>query len=262
MTTIHAQLTLSLLQRYSLPVSPTWLTTFLNTTRQPHPPLPALTSTAHFRILASDITTSLSPTSPNTTFPSNLSSTGIKELRLPHSIPCQVLDIQDLGSSKWSQVEAIERVERGEEVRGREVIRTVPGITDEDDPQRQQNPTPAATGASTNQAGAAAAPTPKRSLGPHKLILQDSKGNKAVAFELSPIPRLWISNSVGEGADVGMAIGCKLVLQAGTVVRRGMVMLEARNVKVLGGKIESWDRKWREGRKGVLLEEVNAKGDA
>lgn len=123
---LHAQLSNALLTRHNLPVSTAWLTEFL-ASRGPNalPPLPALTSTAHFRLLASDIRTSLSPTTPKNVFPEDVAGVDTKERRLEGTVIVQVLDVIDVGSSKWSQVEAIESVERGEEVRGREVIRTV-----------------------------------------------------------------------------------------------------------------------------------------
>lgn len=57
-----------------------------------------------------------------------------------------------------------------------------------------------------------------------------------------------------------MQIGCKLLLKSGTNVRRGMVMLTPRNTVVMGGKVEEWDGKWREGRKAVLQKELNGVG--
>ena len=168
----------------------------------------------------------------------------MKERRLAGNVPVQVLDVIDVGVSKWNQFEAIERVERGEEVRGREVIRTVRGATDEDDDE-------AGTGNATGNAtvdGLGAAST-KRSQGPHKLVLQDADKTVVTAFELGDIPKVFIG-------DDGMCIGCKLILKAGTLVRRGMVMLTPETIIVLGGKIDSWDKKWREDRKKRLIEDV------
>lgn len=157
----------------------------------------------------------------------------------------QVLDIQDVGISKGAQIEAIERVERGEEVRGREVIRTVPGLEEGGGGEGGE----VANGVANVRGGGIG--TMKRSQGPHKLVVQDAKGTKVVAFELESVPRVWI------GED-GLGIGCKIVLHPGTVVRRGMVMLTPGSVRVLGGKVEPWDRLWREGRKARLLEGLGA----
>ncbi|KPI44273.1 uncharacterized protein AB675_8567 [Cyphellophora attinorum] len=270
MSALSTQLTTALQTRYSLTPAPAYLTTFLSSTRQPLPPLPALTSTLHFRILASDITTSLLA-SPSTTLPPGTSSTSTKEFRLTHAVPCQVLDIRDLGSSKWSQVEAIERVERGEEVRGREVIRTVPGLNDDGEHDGSTTgtatnghaptigtrglPTPAATAASST-APANSAATPKRSQGPHQLLLADAAGTQIRAFEHThPFPRLFITNDPTNNNE-GISIGAKILLQPNTLVRRGMVMLDPQTVKILGGKIESWDRAWRRGRKEGLIRGV------
>lgn len=278
---LQATLANALQTRYSLPASPAWLSGFLANARQPLPPLPALTSTAHFRILASDLTASLlkstvgTGTSTAALLPPTIGDVATKETRLhttangtatPIPIPVQVLDIQDIGSSAWSQVEAIERVERGEEVRGREVIRTVAALEDSDNEVAVD---PAASGPHTGgggrpisarsngavsnnaqQGATSASSAAKRSQGPHKLILQDAAGTKVTAFELETLPNLWI------GED-GMSIGCKMLLQPGTLVRRGMVMLTPSTVRILGGKIEPWDKKWREDRKKRLIEEVS-----
>ena len=106
-----------------LPVSTTWLRTFVSTLRPPIPPLPALASTAHFRALAADASVVLAP-SP--ALPRDVGDVGIQERRLGEEVVVQVLDVRDVGTSKHAQIEALERVERGEEVRGREVIRTLP----------------------------------------------------------------------------------------------------------------------------------------
>jgi RecQ-mediated genome instability protein 1 len=72
-----------------------------------------------------------------------------------------------------------------------------------------------------------------------------------------------IESVVGVGPS--MAIGAKLVLRD-FVVARGVVMLEPRSVEVLGGKVEVWDKKWREEKKKVLKERAgwseNGDGDA
>lgn len=275
---LHAQLTNSLLTRHNLPVSATWLTEFLSSRgSNAPPPLPALTSTAQFRVLASDIRTSLSPT-PADLFPEGVDDVNVKDRRLEGTVIVQVLDVVDIGSSKWSQVEAIERVERGEEIRGREVIRSVAedgsGITD-----------PAATagvggGDNVVNSGAASAtgsnpssitpPTAKKlTTGPHKLLIQDAKGTQVLAFELIKIPKIALSISASAAApattsslnpaqqslqidDPGMFIGCKLLLKPGTSVRRGVVMLRPEDCIVLGGKVEAWDKKWKAERKARL----------
>ncbi len=235
---LATQISTAILARHNLPVSPTWLAPFLSTTRTPPPPLPALTSTAQFRLLASDFTTSLSTANPTTLLPSDVNDPNVKERKLVGNVPVQVLDVEDIGSSKWSQIEAIERIERGEEVRGREVIRTLPNEAAEG---TGENPAPAGAG---NVA---------KSSGPHNLLLQDAKGTKVVAFEKTRVPKLGLG-------DEGMSIGMKVVLKAGSVVRRGVVILGPENVVVLGGKVEVWDNSWREGRKGRLKRAVEGEG--
>ena len=245
--TLAAQLSASLLERYQLSVSQAWLSNLISSltaTGRPLPPFSALLSTAHFRLLNSDFTTSLTLLNSQSTLPSDVGDVTVKEKRLAGTVPVQVLDVIDLGVSKWSQVEAIGRVEAGEEVRGREVIRTVRGATDDDgDGGGTHGGGARANGATTGTAST------KRSQGPHKLIVQDVDKTLAMAFELGDIPKIFIG-------DDGICIGCKLILKAGTLVRRGMVMLTPDTVTVLGGKIDSWDKKWRGDRKNRLTEDV------
>lgn len=265
--TLHAQLNASLLSRHNLSVSPAWLAEFLSSSsRGPNTPLLALTSTAQFRVLASDIRNSLSPASPENLLPEGVADVNVKERHLKGVVVVQVLDVIDIGSSMWSQVEAIERVERGEEVRGREVVRSVASGGED-----------GSGNAVTNGGGPAVAANnynnKKLSSGPHKLLIQDSKGTQVLAFELVKVPKIALSipasafappatGLVGTGNpaqqslqidDPGMFIGCKLLLKPGTVVRRGIVMLSPESCVVLGGKVEAWDRKWKAERKDRLV---------
>lgn len=265
---LHNQVSSTLVTKYHLNVNTQWLNDFLSSRGPNPPPLPALLSTAQFRLLASDITTSLSPPSTDL-LPSDIADVNVKERVLSGHVIVQVLDVLDIGSSKWSQVEAIERVERGEEIRGREVIRTVDGMEDEDG----SGPDPASTAArstsaATTNANANASSTntsnKKLSAGPHKLVVQDPRGTKVLAFELVKVPKIGLSiaaSAVLPGSqnsrpssqdDPGMYLGCKLLLKPGTVVRRGMVMLRPERCDVLGGKVEAWDKKWKEERKQTL----------
>ncbi|KAI9697843.1 MAG: hypothetical protein M1820_007630 [Bogoriella megaspora] len=198
-----------------------WLSNFLSTTR-PNTPLPALKQTALFRLLASDITTSLVP-SPTTVFPADIHDANIRERHLSRlSIPVQILDIEDLSRSRWSQVEAIESAEKGETTKGREVIRVVPG-----------------------EEGLAGESRDALSKGQHKLLLQDAKGTQVYGFELSAV----------EGVNLAMSIGAKLLL-TDVLVARGVVMMEPRTVTLLGGKIEALQKEWREGRKQALKDRI------
>ncbi|KAK5296253.1 hypothetical protein LTR43_002805 [Exophiala xenobiotica] len=207
-------------------------------------------------------------------FPGDVADVKVKARQLPGTVVVQVLDVLDVGSSKWSQVEAIERIEHGEEVRGREVIRTVDANGDEERP----DPTAAAvTGSTATEASSTT--NKKLTAGPHKLVVQDARGTKTLAFELEKIPNIGISISASAASpaahgdqafrpssqdDIGMYIGCKLVLKPGTVVRRGMIMLKPENCVVLGGKVEAWDAKWKQERKQtlntLLADEHNAGG--
>jgi RecQ-mediated genome instability protein 1 len=138
------------------------------------------------------------------------------------------MDIEDIGRSRWSQVEALEAQERGETTKGREVVRVLP-----------------ADDGGEAAAGGSAAGGQSSSAGPHKLLLQDAKGTKVYGLEVRGI----------QGVSVGMSIGAKLILRDFEVAR-GVIMLEPRCVEVLGGKVDAWDRKWREERKKVLKEKA------
>lgn len=192
----------------------------------------------------------------------------MKSVALTCDVPVQVVEVLDVGGSRYSQVEGIERVERGEEVRGREVIRSV----------RVGEEGPNDNGSGTGSSGSGSGATKKGSTGPHKLLLQDAAGTNTWAFELSRIEKITIVNSApvlstvvstitGSGTAAtsgqqlhsapqqpveGIQIGCKLILKSGTVVRRGVIMLTPGTTTFLGGRVEGWDRKWREGRKDAL----------
>ncbi|KEF62830.1 uncharacterized protein A1O9_00803 [Exophiala aquamarina CBS 119918] len=269
---MQAQLSASLLSRHNLSVSPAWLADFLSSSsRGPNAPLLALTSTAQFRVLASDIRNSLAPPAPENLLPEGVADVNVKERRLKGAVVVQVLDVIDIGSSMWSQVEAIERVERGEKIRGREVIRSVGGAGGGEDSGGAGGPTAASMSATGDK---------KLTSGPHKLLVQDAKGTQVLAFELVKIPKIALSNPASVAAppaaanaagnppqqslqvvdDPGMFIGCKLLLKPGTVVRRGVVMLTPEDSAVLGGKVEAWDRKWKAERKDRLTALI-AEGD-
>ncbi|RDL31786.1 Uncharacterized protein BP5553_09188 [Venustampulla echinocandica] len=239
------QLTTSLVQSGLPTPHPSFLQPILSSissTSQRTPPLSSLHATARLRLLASDLTgpNILSPTTPY--FPPNTSNVQIPSQTLSTDIPVQVLDIEDLGKSKWEQIEALESERKGETTKGREVIRVIPDSSD----NASSLSTPATqTSAAANQAST----TNIRSAGPFRLLLQDARGQKAWGFELKKVEKL--------GMPPYMAIGCKVVLKRGCKVARGMVLLEPATVVVLGGKIEALDKVWREGREGRLRDAVN-----
>lgn len=231
------QITAQIQSSLGLCVSPTWLNTLLaSPSFQRNIPASALTRTATFRVLASDFRESLTK-NPTSVFPADTYDPNIKERRLQGPIPVQVLDIEDIGSSLWSQVESIERIERGEAIRGREIVRTV--SVGEDAEAAENN------GTGATQAGNANASSGS---GPHRLILQDAAGTKAVAIEMQRMEGITLDK---------LSIGAKLLLRRVTVAR-GMILLDSGCATLLGGKIDAMDKTWRDGRKARLLERIDA----
>lgn len=220
---IAAELTQHLNGRHLYP-SMAWMQNFLSTTR-PNTPLPALKQTVGFRLLAADLTTSNNPPATSV-FPSDILKGSVPSRIVTGPVLCQILDIEDIGNSRWSQVEAIEARERGEMTKGREIVRVV----------EQENDDPSA------------AQTPIHSRGPFKLLLQDAKGLKIYALDFRGI----------EGLNTNMTIGVKLLLK-NVDVRRAVVMLEPGGVQILGGKLEALDKAWKDGRKERLIKA--AKGE-
>ncbi|KAL1975073.1 hypothetical protein VTN31DRAFT_3465 [Thermomyces dupontii] len=221
----------------SLFVSPAWITTFVSSLSQGQQRAPpsALAQTALFRLLTSDFTTSLSTLEPSALLPRDISDPHVQERRIPGPVPVQVLDIEDIGVSSWSQVEAIEQLERGETVRGRQIVRNV----DVNDAENTRNNT---TGRPQEDRES------NKSRGPHRLVLQDAGGTKVMALELKPV----------EGIAIGkLPIGAKMLLK-NTVVGRGMVLLTPDTVTLLGGKIDAMDTAWKKNRKENLLRRIEA----
>lgn len=193
--------------------TPAWLASFLANQRPT--PLPALTQTALFRLLASDITTTLTFT-PNTVFPADMHTAQLKERRLIGPIIVQVLAVEELSLSRWEQIEAIEALEKGEGTRGREIL---PAAAPEEGAEEFIS----------------------KGRGPHKLLLQDPQGERVYGIELKNV----------EGVGLGMSIGCKAVLRNITVAR-GAILLEPRSTTLLGGRINTLHQAWKENRKAEL----------
>lgn len=209
-----------------IPANQEWLDNFVTGSRSTVP-LQAQKQTALFRILASDFRQSLQRR-PGSVFPANLADPNIKERKLSGPIPVQLLDIDDIGKSRWSQVEEIEAAEKGETTKGREIIRVLPN--DEGSNVQDEQP---------------------KSAGPHRLTLQDAEGSTLYGIELHDIP----------GIDLSLNIGAKMVLQNITVAR-GVALLDPSCVQVLGGKIEALHKTWKEERKQRLKTLAGAPPDA
>jgi RecQ-mediated genome instability protein 1 len=223
-TNIAAELTQHLNGKHLYPTT-AWLQSFLTTTR-PNTPLPALKQTVAFRLLATDITTSLNQPAASV-FPHDVLTGSIPSRVVAGPVVCQILDIQDIGHSRWSQVEAIEARERGEMTKGREIVRVVEQAADD------------------------STAAPIQSKGPFKLLLQDAKGVKVYALDLSAI----------DGLHTSMTMGIKLVLRH-VNVQRAVIMLEPGNVQILGGKLEALDKAWKEGRKERLINAAKTGGES
>jgi RecQ-mediated genome instability protein 1 len=189
------------------------------------PPAAALIATAKVRLLSSDFTQPNVLDSSIFAFPPDITNPAIKEFKLTGPIPVQVMGVEDISRSRWEQIVAIEAHERGETTKGREIIRVAAAEEGGD--------------------GMPALPAAVRGSGPHKIVLQDVKGQRVYGFELRPVPKI----------EVGMSIGTKLVLMR-CVVARGVVLLEPGTIVILGGKVEAAHKAWVENRKKELKEAI------
>lgn len=208
--------------------------------------LPALVATTKAQLLGSDwAAPGLFDDSPPG-FPQQLlsSSAGsVQETRLPQDIIVQVLDIENLSQSRWQQVQALEAIERGEQKRGREIIRVT---ADGDGGEETDSPSTGGGGTAAPGRGAAGrTQAPPDTNATHRLVLQDVSGNKVFAVELVRIHRIGIGR---------LRIGEKIVLKAGTVAARGTLLLDPTSVKFLGGQIEAMNSAWLKGRLQRLRE--------
>ncbi|KAK6528975.1 hypothetical protein TWF694_004200 [Orbilia ellipsospora] len=219
---LAVQISSHILSSKSILPSQAWLTTFLST-QKPNLPFQSLCQTALYRLLASEITASVQPT-PENTIPANIHDSQKSLLKGP--IVVQIADVEDIGHSKLSQLEALESAERGEKTKGKEVIRVVPGEAEDTDPDN------------LGLAGVG---------GPHKLLLEDAKGTRFYGIEVKAIKDI----------SIGMNIGSKIVLKDVTAIR-GVLMLEPGNTTLVGGKVEELHKKWREERKGKLKAAIEA----
>ncbi|KAI1087958.1 hypothetical protein F5B19DRAFT_473342 [Rostrohypoxylon terebratum] len=238
------------LQSQGLPTpSLAWIQSALPN-RNPLPPLPALVATVKTRLLAADITNPALFEAPGPAFPPNLCNPEVKETKLPRDVPVQVLDIDNLSKSKWEQVEELEAIARGEQTRGREIIRLPTGNEDGEEGDDGGGPGSAAQQGSSGRdtapnAGIASAARSAT----HRLVLQDCRGQKAHALELKRIDRIGVGS---------LNIGEKMVIKRGATVARGVLLLEPATCVVLGGKVEAWQKAWVDGRLARLREAVGA----
>jgi len=210
--------------------SPHWLTTLLPSSRVT-PPAQALLATAKLRLLSLDLTTPGLFDPSALSLPPNTSDPGVKARTLAQPVLLQVLEVEDMSRSRWEQIEAIEAQERGEKTRGREIVRDVPA-------EEGENGERAGAGGRAGMRG-----------GPHKLVLQDWRGQRVFGMELAEVPRV----------ELGMCVGSKILLR-GAAVARGVVLLEPRTAVVLGGKIVELHEVWVRDRKKILKEAMESAG--
>lgn len=123
--------------------------------------------------------------------------------------------------------------------KGREIIRVVPGEDEEN-----QNENGQGSSAVTQRVGQPRSLT--TSSGPHKLVLQDWKGQTVFGVELKRVGKV----------GLGMDVGAKILLREACKVARGVVLLEPEKVVVLGGKVEILHKAWLGGRKKELREAI------
>lgn len=199
--------------------------------------------TAKTRLLASDLTSpELLETGkiPTICFPDSITALSTRELRLRNNVYVQLVDIEVLSKSRWEQVEELEAIERGEQTRGREVVRLPVINADGDDPVGTMGTTtlPETSGPGRNAT--------------HRLVLQDCKGQKVYGLELVRMPEFIIGSP---------SIGAKILLRKGAVVARGTILLDSNNCQILGGKIEAWQKAWLDGRLARLREAAGAGGE-
>lgn len=216
------------------PPSRPWLQALVSA-RHPPPALPSLVMTAKTRLLASDLTTPglLDPDSvPSISLPSGTTDPAVKETRLSHHVYVQVTDIEDLARSRWEQVEELEAIERGEQTRGREVIRLPTNDADAEEARDAivDGPGPRATGPRGGPAQSGPATAASNNKATHRLVLQDCKAQTVYGLELTRIPKIAVGT---------LNIGEKILLKKGSVVARGAVLLEPSTCLLLGGKIDA-----------------------
>ncbi|PWW79034.1 hypothetical protein C7212DRAFT_356240 [Tuber magnatum] len=116
--------------------------------------------------------------------------------------------------------------ERGEFMKGKEVIRLVP----------EEEGDEGAVGGTIGRPKVITAKT-----GPHKLLMEDAGGRGVYGIELRDI----------QGIQVDMPMGTKMVLKNVTVAR-GILLLTPANTLVLGGKVEALNQQYLANRKQVL----------
>lgn len=203
-----------------------WLSSLMSGVRVASSPAPVFIATAKHRLLILDLTTPSLFDPSALSLPPNISDPSVKEQKIRHPVLVQVLAVEDMSKSRWEQIEAIEAMERGEKTKGREIVRDVPGEEGENGVR---------AGALEGLKGG----------GPHKLLLEDWRGQRVYGMEFRDVPKV----------DLRMSIGTKILLR-GTTVARGMVLLEPGTATVLGGRIDELHEVWVRDRKTILKESI------
>ncbi|KAL1899208.1 hypothetical protein Sste5346_003130 [Sporothrix stenoceras] len=233
--------------------SQAWLQSVISQQPAQQRSLPALVASAKARLLATDLTASGmfdSASQPPGFLREVLSpqAASVQETRLAQDVVVQVVDMENLSQSRWQQVQALEAIERGEQKRGREIIR-IPVGGEEGGEGGDEAGAESSRPGTGRQLASAANNAPSDAFSTHRLVLQDAAGNTLFALELTRIHRISISR---------LHIGEKLVLKAGTVVARGTLLLEPASIKFLGGQVETMHKTWLDGRLKRLREAAQA----
>ncbi|BFZ56844.1 hypothetical protein PYCC9005_003892 [Savitreella phatthalungensis] len=181
---------------YTIPVTPSWVSTILSTV--PHP-TPSPDDLRAF-VFAAFLTLSLSHSLPHTSLPSPLPLHGAAGV-VRGPVWAEVVEASEIGVSLGRQVDSVDGALESYKPLDRRVIADVPDDDDEDD-------------------------TPQHSLPKHmlKLILSDAAGTRIAAIECV---------SLGDAITVVDAKGAKLLLE-NTPVVHGVIQL--RPFKAFGGR--------------------------
>jgi RecQ mediated genome instability protein len=163
----------------NMPVSEKFIMNLLETRR--NDPFKALVMTVRSRVLNAELEDSIDKSQTQNLFPPTaMNETQYRrDTKIPRTITVQVIEIEDVSRSRMDQLETLEREERGENVKGREIVRNV---TEGD------------------EGGAGQVFSKPDTTGEIKLLLEDAVLGRMYGIALDPI----------KGIHTGMNIGTKV----------------------------------------------------